>query len=307
MSLRAALCLLALGTPALAVDLELPPGARILSQRLSPGDSYALPIGAFAQGTVPHQMFEGRIDRLTWRIDGGSATTLQLMQPLRAQLQNAGYDVIFECRDADCGGFDFRFATEVVPAPDMHVDIRDFRFVSARRDPTEAISLLVSRSRNAAYVQLIRTGTMDENRRQSTPDQPAPAPKDGPETGLIASLTRDGHAVLADLEFQSGAAALGAGPFASLAPLASYLKETPGITVALVGHTDSKGQLSQNIALSKRRAEAVRARLIQDYGVPSGQLQAEGMGYLAPIASNLTQQGRETNRRVEVILVSLKN
>ena len=43
---------------------------------------------------------------------------------------------------------------------------------------------------------------------------------------------------------------------------------------------------------------------MSDYGVPRRQLEAEGMGYLAPIASNLTEDGREANRRVEVIVTS---
>ena len=78
----------------------------------------------------------------------------------------------------------------------------------------------------------------------------------------------------------------------------------PTITVAIVGHTDAVGSLAGNTALSKRRAESVRARLIEDYGVDPEQLQADGVGYLAPIASNLTDAGRAANRRVDVILLT---
>jgi len=92
--------------------------------------------------------------------------------------------------------------------------------------------------------------------------------------------------------------------FTSLTELADYLKANPEKRVALVGHTDAEGSLAGNISLSKRRAASVMDRLINDLGVNPGQLEAEGIGYLAPIASNQTDDGRTRNRRVEAILVS---
>ncbi|MEX0281245.1 MAG: OmpA family protein, partial [Arenibacterium sp.] len=110
--------------------------------------------------------------------------------------------------------------------------------------------------------------------------------------------------VLEDLDFGSGAARLREGPFASLSDLASYLQANPAMRVAIVGHTDNVGTLARNIALSKRRAEAVRARLIAAHDIAANRVDAEGMGYLAPLTTNLTLAGREANRRVEVILLA---
>ena len=53
-----------------------------------------------------------------------------------------------------------------------------------------------------------------------------------------------------------------------------------------------------------RRAESVRSRLRDGYDVDPAQMQADGVGFLAPVASNLTEAGRAENRRVEVILLS---
>ena len=92
--------------------------------------------------------------------------------------------------------------------------------------------------------------------------------------------------------------------FASLQALADYLRIYPDRTVALVGHTDSAGSLEANIALSKRRAKAVMEHLIKEYGVSAAQVNADGVGFLSPIASNLTSEGRAQNRRVEVVLTS---
>ena len=89
-----------------------------------------------------------------------------------------------------------------------------------------------------------------------------------------------------------------------MARLGAYLLANPDKTVALVGHTDAEGSLAGNIALSQRRAASVLERLVSVYGVPRSQMEAEGVGYLAPRLSNLTEEGRRKNRRVEVIMTS---
>ena len=109
---------------------------------------------------------------------------------------------------------------------------------------------------------------------------------------------------LDDLSFATGSSDLSEGQYASLARLAAYLLANPDKTVALVGHTDSEGSIAGNIALSKRRAASVLERLVSVYDVPRRQMEAEGVGYLSPRASNLTAEGRVKNRRVEVILTS---
>jgi OOP family OmpA-OmpF porin len=310
-----ALSLVVTPLPVAAVELAMTSGTRLVSNRTSPLDSYRLPTGSFADDMVPNQLWEGRVERQSWRIDSSAITTLQLLDPLREQATKAGFRIIFECEAQACGGFDFRFATEVIPAPDMHVDIRDYRFVSAVSDDNKALSLLVSRSRTAGYIQVIH---VDPERKRgleiaSGTNVPAPSEPDAkPES--VASPTPDfgerlmaqGHLVLSDLDFVTGADSLSSGSYQSLQDLAAFLRARPRIVVGLVGHTDSVGELESNIKLSKRRAEAVRDRLIATYGIDPTRVQAEGMGFLAPIASNLTQPGREANRRVEAILLFSK-
>lgn len=81
------------------------------------------------------------------------------------------------------------------------------------------------------------------------------------------------------------------------------MERRPNLRIAIVGHTDTVGGLEANIAVSRARASAVRDRLIERYDVAPNRIEAGGMGYLSPVASNLTPEGREMNRRVEVILL----
>ena len=82
------------------------------------------------------------------------------------------------------------------------------------------------------------------------------------------------------------------------------MRDNPVARIALVGHTDAVGALDGNIALSKRRAASVLERMVSAHGVPRERMDAEGMGYLSPVAPNTTPEGREANRRVEVILLN---
>ncbi len=292
------ICIAILAAPALAQELNFPAGARQISDRTSALDSYDLPTGVFADGSVPSRTVEGRVKRLTWRLQVGSSTTLQILAPLRDQLQAQGFEIAFECEARNCGGFDFRFGTEVVPTPDMYVAIHDYRFLSAARGD-EVLSLLVSRNPPDGYVQMIRVTPLGT--------QPAP-PLVIEETvegsaGLLSDLSGTGHVILDDLHFRTGEVALGEGPFASLALLAGYLANNPSTRLALVGHTDDTGALPANIAVSTKRAEAVRARLIEAHGVAADRIEAQGVGYLAPITSNATPEGRDINRRVEAVLL----
>ncbi|MCL6282337.1 OmpA family protein [Ruegeria sp. 2012CJ41-6] len=302
MNLRALFLCLCAATAAQAQVPILPDEAHQVTERIDLLDSYDLPVGVISDGVLPVRGFEGRVDRRAWRLTGYSGSTLQVIDPIRAQLIQAGYEIVLDCVARTCGGFDFRFATEVIPAPDMYVTLEDFRFLSAIRKD-EAISVLVSRTRADAYVQVVSV----------TPaGRPRPAPEDAvslPETepqaqpDLISTLTQTGHAVLSDLEFATGSSTLSAGSYASLAALAEAMQRAPEMRVAIVGHTDTVGQLNSNIALSKRRAEAVRDRLLGDHGIAPGRVDAEGMGYLSPLTTNLTPEGRETNRRVVVMLL----
>lgn len=290
---------LAFASPLAALELALTPNARLTVERNTAPDSYSAPVGVFADGKVPELVVEGQIDRSVWRIEAPGLTPLQVMRPLRDQIEAAGYSVILDCAAETCGGYDFRFATETLPGPNMYVNIRAFHFLTAikgpQESPREVVTILSSSSASSAYAQVIRASTILEQ----TPADTAPVPSDDFAQIFLAQ----GHIVLSALEFNSGTSDLGQGPFPRLAALAAFLKERPTVRIALVGHTDTVGGLNANIALSRLRAQSVRERLISAHGIAPDRVEAEGVGYLAPVASNQTAQGRDANRRVEAVLL----
>lgn len=290
-----------------SVVLELPGGAAITASALSPATSYRLLTGPWTTAGGAAQDLEGARNDTAWRLRGNQDTSLQILAPLRAQIADAGFRLIFDCATETCGGFDFRYALDLLPEPEMHVDLGDFRYLAARRG-ADWLALTVSRSSESGFVQLTTLRARDVTPAQ--PQSALPAPERAPDiapSAFAVSIEAEGRVALDDLTFESGKTALGGREFASLASLADYLATRPGARVALVGHTDATGSLDANIAVSRRRAEAVRARLIETYRVTPAQISAEGAGWLTPRASNLTPEGRERNRRVEAVLVSLPN
>jgi len=83
-----------------------------------------------------------------------------------------------------------------------------------------------------------------------------------------------------------------------LEAIANAMKEHGDIDLALEGHTDSLGTDAYNQRLSERRVAAVKAKLVQDYGIPAGRITTVGYGESRPIADNSTEEGRQRNRRV---------
>ncbi len=298
------------------MPLELPAMAVTSAEHTESPGSYDMPVGPWRDGRIETLTAEGQVSQTVLKLPGIGWTTLQILAPLRDQLSAQGFRIRFECADRVCGGFDFRFATRIASEPEMHVDLGDYRFLSATRGEggeAEAVSVVVSRSLQTGFVQVLHVSPADSHTAEPTApiNSPEPAPASEPEpvppvsgNALAQALEQNGFAVLDDLRFATGSADLQNVELGSLRELAGYLNANPGYRVALVGHTDARGPLEDNIALSRRRAASVRDWLAREHGVQGEQVRAEGVGYLAPRATNLTEEGRTLNRRVEVVLTS---
>jgi outer membrane protein OmpA-like peptidoglycan-associated protein len=106
---------------------------------------------------------------------------------------------------------------------------------------------------------------------------------------------------LAGDAFGSGQVRLTSGAAARVRALGVYLKAMKAGSVQVIGYTDSQGDANANQSLSQRRADAVRAGLV-DAGLASGWVSAQGQGEAEPIADNMTAAGRAKNRRVEIVV-----
>lgn len=339
MTRLAALALLAalVAGAAMAFSPALPERARLVVAEAEESVRLALPVGPLQDGAVPTQTVEGALRRRVWQIPDSDLTVDQIAAPMRDAILAAGYEMVLDCAARVCGGFGFRFASDALPAPDMYVDLGDYRHITAQRAGQAGarwLAVTVSRSAARGFVQVTEVapvadwpppdpatetgapavvdaapapGAVAPPPRPQTllPDAPlpdAPLPDAPPPDDLAATLAADGRAVLSGLAFAPGSATLVTGEVASLEALADAMQADADLRIVLVGHTDADGALAPNIALSRRRAEAVRDRLVERHGIAAERLRAEGVGYLAPLSANATAEGRQLNRRVEAVV-----
>lgn len=117
------------------------------------------------------------------------------------------------------------------------------------------------------------------------------------QSGLKAS----GHVEVPGIFFDTGKAVLKPESDAAIAEIAKLLKADPALKVYVVGHTDSVAALDLNMKLSQARAEAVVQALVGKHGISAARLAGRGVGPLAPVATNDSEEGRAKNRRVELV------
>ncbi len=102
--------------------------------------------------------------------------------------------------------------------------------------------------------------------------------------------------------FDSEKSDLHAAASTELDSLVAFLQKHPDIRIGISGHTDNVGGDEYNLDLSERRAQAVQQYLFAK-GITMERTRAKGFGKTKPIADNLTEAGRQANRRVECVVL----
>ncbi len=117
-----------------------------------------------------------------------------------------------------------------------------------------------------------------------------PEPQPEPEVRTIT--------VRLNVEFELNKAVVQAIYGQELGAIANAMKAHDDIDLVLEGHSDNTGEDDYNLDLSKRRAAAVKDKLVEDYGIDASRISTVGYGESRPIADNSTKEGRARNRRV---------
>jgi OOP family OmpA-OmpF porin len=146
----------------------------------------------------------------------------------------------------------------------------------------------------ANFVDAVFCGGERDSDRDGVPDSADKCPN----TLAGAKVNRVGCWVV-KINFSSDKADIRPQDHAGLDEVVVVLNENPTLKVEIQGHTDNMGAEAYNQALSKRRAEAVKAYFVGK-GIATGRLTAKGFGESQPIASNDTREGRFENRRVQL-------
>lgn len=277
------------------------PGAELTQDGMREYDEvefYVSPLNAtyeageilLVEGKVAEAKYQAPVER----------SVLEVYRAYTQYIEAQGFEEIFSCRDETgangcAGNVGYLLGSRArISNAQNRADQRYSVYARTKDGADETVAVFVTKGGPGRVVDVIvQTASTDAEEEQL---QILDA------SAISNALEQSGAASIYGLEFAFGSAELLPESKPVLDQMAAYLTAAPDVNILLVGHTDNRGGLDTNQALSLARAQAVRAALIADYGISGDRLDAHGVGFLAPKASNASDAGQAKNRRVEMVL-----
>lgn len=247
-------------------------------------DEFDLPTGPIKDGKVSKsEHLEGKVTMFAYRSPEGRSE-LEIFRNYESAFKKAGFITLFTCKGGQCG---------------VQLGLKGLGYLPDG-DEARYLAVKLARPEGAVYVGLHIAAI--ETKFVVVEVKPM-------ETGLVKisaddlkkDLFQTGHVAVYEILFDTAKADLKPGSDGALKEITTLLAKNPTLKLHVVGHTDNEGTLAQNLDLSRRRAQAVVTALSTKYKVAGTRLHSEGVGPLAPVASNDNESGRAKNRRVELV------
>ena len=118
---------------------------------------------------------------------------------------------------------------------------------------------------------------------------------------MADDISTTGHVTVYGIYFDTNSSTLKPESAPTLKAISEMLKMKSELNLYVIGHTDITGDLKHNMELSENRAKAVVDALVKDYGISAKRLTGKGVGPLCPVSTNKTEEGKQLNRRVELV------
>jgi len=266
------------------------PGSFIKEYLQKDFDEFNLPLGKLTKGKFEKtQHLGGKVTRILYQAPAGRSVT-EVFRNYEGALKQAGFETLFTCTKEECG---FGPVTLYGGKIENWSLTYEPRYLSAK----------LVRPRGDVYVSLYAgaSGWQWETLYivEMKPMEAGLVTVDA--AALAGDISRTGHAAVYGIYFDTGKADVKPESDAALAEITKLLEKDPQLKLHVVGHTDAVGALPGNMDLSKRRADAVVKLLTTKYKIAAARLDSHGVGPLAPVASNESEDGRAKNRRVELV------
>lgn len=297
-------------------------GSSIVAYDVKQFDSVDIPTSSFVKFNLssgkrefvaPPVVAEGRRTRI-WYEAPGQTSSLEIFRNFSTELTEQGFSVLYDSsKDPKRGrwnGYLNSFAFTKAP---LATTRSQFVLTGASMDGINTLSAKREQQGQTTYVQLVAV-QWDKPNVTYRAQRGAYVALDIVDVGSLKqdmvsvsasemskAIASTGRIALYGILFDTAKADLKPESKPALQEIAKLLQSDAGLKLRVVGHTDNQGALDANIALSKRRAEAVTAALASSYGVAASRLSAFGVADLAPVASNSGEEGRAKNRRVELV------
>ena len=298
-------------------------GSSIIGYGTKEFDELTVALGKSVPGDNPQvfsfkfsksQRVEGKLTRLLYVAPEGRSS-LEVFRNYETALKQAGFQPLFACAPTDCDsignlnrfkgvvlGQQKRFDNGTPSSGMAFSSPKELRYLLAKlsapgKDVYASLMVAIEDFNHfkdtfghpLALLEVVETKPMEAN--MVTVDAAT----------MAKDIASTGRAVLYGIYFDTGKDVIKPESEPALAEIGKLLKQDRALKVYVVGHTDNVGGFDSNMDLSNRRANSVVAHLRTQYGIEATRLKSVGVGLLAPVASNESDDGRSKNRRVELV------
>lgn len=228
---------------------------------------------------------EGKVTRIVYYAPKGTSI-LEAQRNYENRLKENGFDIIHSCKDDGCH-YTLRTVEQFI------LLWPNTRYSVAKRvtDSSEIHAVVATTTDGSKIVKtsiaVIETAKM--------------ANKMTDASAMAKAIAESGSIALYGIYFDSGKSEVKTESVPTLKEIALLMNSQPKLNLIVVGHTDNQGKYEYNKNLSKERARSVVNELVNKHKIHAARLKHEGVGYLAPVANNHTEDGRAKNRRVQLV------
>ncbi len=257
-------------------------GSVIQGQEVKEFDEQTLVIGKVQDdGSVKTVKLEGKITKIDYG-DPENRSSLERIRNYEQAFKKAGFEIKFMCGKEECG---HQIGIETIG---FYPPERYLTAFQKRKEGNVWIGVFVPAGPWSKII-VVEEKPMETEMVKVTAEV------------FKSNILKDGHTPVYGIYFDTGKSVINPESDETIKEIAALLKANTSMQVYIVGHTDNVGKLKDNMELSQKRAEAVVNELITKYKIPSTNLEASGVGPLAPVSTNDTEEGKELNRRVEIV------
>ncbi|MDB6076829.1 MAG: hypothetical protein JWO82_576 [Akkermansiaceae bacterium] len=256
------------------------------------------------------QKLEGHVSRVTYLVPDAGRSTYEVYTNYKSEFEQLGLEVVYAPEPDKAGWFGPTYANweeagklgqilEYNEAAERYLIARTsgasptyyVLFVTSYQDGVIPRALEGKLQKGMPLVQLdiIAPANVESRMKLVKADE------------MEKRIGEEGGVALYGILFDFNSDTLKAESKPTLDQIAELLKKNSSLKLYVVGHTDQVGTLEFNRDLSDRRAKSVVKALVSDYQISQGRLASAGVAFLAPVASNATEEGRAKNRRVVLI------
>lgn len=247
---------------------------------------------------------EGRLVQTVYSVPKGPSSA-EVFRNYKQELAAKGFRILFEAKQSDIGDGLQRVMEQGPGGQVFGYSEKEARYLAATKEAdgltthlglyvveyADGYNPVVNPVKGQVYVRLdaLESGELKNQMVTVTAEH------------IAKGLDQSGKIALYGIYFDFNKATLQPQSRPTLDEVGRFLRDNPDEGIHVVGHTDSVGGVDFNQKLSYARAVAVARDLVGTYGINPARIRPAGVGLLAPVASNASEEGRAKNRRVELL------